>query len=273
MNGRLTELSAENGVLPEERERCIYSVRIAEKTFRINGFYRRNRDFFADYLTDGGAEPDLEIDIPGSELTEGRICSGYVPEIGSRGEKVAISYNYCADENMLLQKKITEKLIDCGTLLIHSAAVAVGEKCYIFLAPSGTGKTTHANNWVRKIPGAYILNGDKPFIQVEKKLVYGSPWCGKEGVNRNTSARLAGIAALERGTENRIERIAFNRMLPVLFQQTYIPDSPEKAVKAYGLLGGLREVPSYRLVCNMLEESAVIAYNGINPGETARNGG
>ncbi len=58
---------------------------------------------------------------------------------------------------------------------MHGAAVAVDDKCYIFTAPSGTDKTTHAMNWLRAVLEAYIVNGDKPFVDVNNKLVYGSP--------------------------------------------------------------------------------------------------
>ena len=91
-------------------------------------------------------------------------------------------------------------------------------------------------------------------------MVYGSPWCGKEGLNANTAAPLAGIITLERGEINTITSISFKEMLPVLMQQTYVPKERNIALEVYQLIGQLKEIPCYRLRCNMEPESAVVAY-------------
>ena len=135
------------------------------------------------------------------------------------------------------------------------------------MAPSGTGKTTHILNWKKLYPETIIINGDKPLINTETYIVYGTPWCGKEGYNTNTSASLSGIIAIERGEENHIESITFQEMLPVLLQQTYIPKKRELALRAYSLIGCFKEIPCYKLTCNMEEESAWVAYEGIKANE------
>lgn len=157
---------------------------------------------------------------------------------------------------------IAEKLLDDGILLFHGAAIAVDGKCYLFMANSGVGKTTHIKNWLQVIPGSFVVNGDKPLIDMLSLQVYGTPWCGKEKLGTNTHIRLSGLVLLERGEQNTIEPISFREALPGIILQCHIPFGAEK--KTYSLLGHLRDVPCYHLKCNMEPESAKVSYCAIH---------
>ena len=50
-------------------------------------------------------------------------------------------------------------------LAIHSAAIIYDDKAYLFSAPSGTGKSTHANLWKDEYD-CEILNGDVAIAQI-----------------------------------------------------------------------------------------------------------
>lgn len=181
---------------------------------------------------------------------------------------IAMVYDYNFIESVIVLERLAESMLCFETLLIHSAAILVENRCYVFLAPSGTGKTTHVLNWLKCFPDTIIINGDKPFVNAKTKQVYGTPWCGKEGLNKNISAPLAGIISLERGTSNSIERITFKEILPVLLQQTYIPNERPSVIRASHNINFLKEIPCYKLKCTVEEESAVIAYNGIRSTES-----
>ena len=107
------------------------------------------------------------------------------------------------------------------------------------------------------------MNGDKPLIRVgEEVTVYGTPWAGKEGMQKNAGVKLCGIVILERGAENSIERTTLSQVLPVLIQQSYRPNEKSELEKTLGLIGKLgSRIPLYRLKCNMLPEAALTAYN------------
>ena len=169
---------------------------------------------------------------------------------------------------MILYRKLSAILLKDNIISLHGAAISLDNRCLIFTAPSGTGKTTHILNWKKVFPETIIINGDKPLINTETKMVYGSPWCGEEGYNTNTSAHLEGIVILERGEENYIKPISFHEMLPFLLQQTYIPKEKELALKAYSLIGKLKDIPFYKLICNMNEESARVSHDGIFKNDT-----
>lgn len=240
-------------------------VRIAEKNIDIES---RNKHVLfpcKEYLTQY-EKPDFSVRASQDEIiqeflrTNGIDMSAFVVQDNIASECVG-------SESIVLYRKIADRMLGYKTLLMHGAAIAVDNKCYVFIAPSGTGKTTHIMNWQKSIPNTIVVNGDKPLINVETKKVYGTPWCGKEGINTNTSVPLAGIVYLERGSINHVTPISFKEMLPFLLQQTYIPSVRKATIQAYQLINQLQSVPCYRLSCNMNIESAIVAYNGIKRNE------
>ena len=52
--------------------------------------------------------------------------------------------------------------------MLHSSAVVVDGRAYLFTASSGTGKSTHTKLWLELFgEKAYILNDDKPAVRLE----------------------------------------------------------------------------------------------------------
>lgn len=232
---------------------------LADKNVELRYHFIRGFLNCKNYISNSG-KPDIIVSV-----SEDEIRDAFNGMCGKKWLIKSLDDNteYGDLESALIYTKIANAMLDYNILLMHGAAIAVNNKCYIFTAPSGTGKTTHILNWLKVIPNTIVVNGDKPLIDVEKKLVYGTPWCGKEGMNTNTSVPLAGIIYLERGDDNRITPISFKEMLPTYLQQVYVPHSQVLALKAYELIGRLKDIPCYRLSCNMQEDSARVAYRGL----------
>ena len=94
---------------------------------------------------------------------------------------------------------------DKGTVLFHAAVVSDEGRGYMFLGPSGTGKSTHARLWLQYIDGTELVNDDNPVVRGNR--VYGSPWSGKTPCYRNVSYPLGGIVLLSQAPYNKIERL------------------------------------------------------------------
>ena len=113
-----------------------------------------------------------------------------------------------------------------------------------------------------------IVNGDKPilrFAEDGRLFAYGTPWCGKEGLNRNVSVPLKAICFIERAKENTIKRIAPSDALMRVFHQILSPDTVEAVDTLFPLLDRtLEQIPCYVLGCNISEEAAEVAFNGMN---------
>ena len=95
---------------------------------------------------------------------------------------------------------------DRQTALFHAAVVSYEGKGYMFLGPSGTGKSTHAGLWLRYIAGTALVNDDNPVVR--DSVVYGSPWSGKTPCYRNVHYPLGGIVVLSQAPYNRIQRLS-----------------------------------------------------------------
>ena len=92
------------------------------------------------------------------------------------------------------------------TLCIHAAVVSCGGKGYLFLGPSGTGKSTHAQLWLKHFEGTELVNDDNPVVR--DGVVYGSPWSGKTPCYRNVSVPIGGIVRLSQAPYNKISRLS-----------------------------------------------------------------
>ena len=97
------------------------------------------------------------------------------------------------------------------TLEMHAAVVVKGgeeARGYLFLGHSGTGKSTHARQWLAAFPDAWLLNDDNPILRVMengKVRVYGSPWSGKTPCYKNAHARVGGIIKLSQAPFNELQ--------------------------------------------------------------------
>ena len=115
------------------------------------------------------------------------------------------------------------QLLRHNGMMLHSSAVVVDDRAYLFSAPSGTGKSTHTRLW-QQIFGdrAQVINDDKPALRCIDGVwyAYGTPWCGKDGININRRAKLAGICFLKQGPENHIRRLDTREAVQKLIWQT-----------------------------------------------------
>ena len=81
-------------------------------------------------------------------------------------------------------------------------------------------------------------------------------------------APLCSICFLERGTENTIAKIDDAAAVARLFSQVLLPKEPIMADRLLSLLDHLIvATPLYLLHCNMQQEAAVIAHDGMCKGE------
>lgn len=151
-------------------------------------------------------------------------------------------------------------------MLLHSSAVVYEGKAYLFSAASGTGKSTHTQLWLKQFEGAYILNDDKPAIMLTDKGIYayGTPFSGKTDWNVNEGVPLQAICALERGAENVIEPLSKDAALFWIMNQTVRPYEEERMMQMLDVLDEvIKQVPTYKLYCNMDPEAALVSYNGM----------
>lgn len=146
-------------------------------------------------------------------------------------------------------------------IYLHSSAVTLDGKAYLFTAHSGTGKSTHTEKWCRLF-GAEYLNDDKPALRLTQDgwVAYGTPWSGKNNLSRPAGVPLGGIAFLKRGETNQIHPMDIARAVPELMVQTLWKLSREQMQVQLELLDNLlRTVPTWELFCRNDDEAALLS--------------
>lgn len=155
-----------------------------------------------------------------------------------------------------------------GGMLLHASAVVVDGKAYLFTAPRKTGKSTHVQLWLKEFGDrAAILNDDKPALRCVDGVwyAYGTPWSGKTGQNSNLRVPVAGIAVLGRDTTTHIEPYTGSDVTRFLIEQTVIPTDSVGWIKLLEMLDTLlKQVPVWKLYCNMEQSAARIAYEAMS---------
>ena len=177
------------------------------------------------------------------------------------------NYSPAELENTAIYRKIAARLPDFDAAVFHGSAVAVGDKAYLFTAKSGTGKSTHTALWLKNIEGSFIVNGDKPILRIMdgKPFVCGTPWMGKEGYGCPKNVPLSALCFLNRGQENRIEKVGFQKVYPRLIGQCYRPENGPAVAKTVKLLERIGQAVSlYELFCNREDEAATVAFKGMS---------
>lgn len=168
---------------------------------------------------------------------------------------------------LALYRKTAELLIKENILLIHASAIAYENNGILFLAKSGTGKSTHTQNWMKLFPDKVtVVNGDKPLVKITDQgaYVYGTPWSGKEKWYSNTSVKIKAVCAIIRDKQNHTEEVSSGDFFPYLIQQTYVSKDQDRYKKELNLMNQLSAMVSfYKINCNMEIGSAEQAYHSI----------
>lgn len=151
-----------------------------------------------------------------------------------------------------------------GVISLHSACVELEGEAICFTAPSGTGKSTRAMQWVQAL-GATWISGDRPSLVAEPQGVtaWGVPWDGKEQIYRNIRCPLKMICLITRGEQVRARYLPARQARQVLMQQVFLPmwDTEAAASAMETIRRILDRIPVVQLQCGPDEQAAKFAYD------------
>lgn len=227
---------------------------IAGVIVKLSYSFEWTRKYFERYLYVGDKKEDLFIEITDSDIdNEDKVFPG--------------TPRYFLENLAILRKLSRILLVEYNALLFHGSSIKVGNKAYVFTAPSGTGKSTHT-----KLLKEYLgdkmeyINDDKPILRAVdgKVYVYGSPWNGKHGRGSNISAPLKAVCVVSRGEKNSIEKISPSVAIKYLFEQSLGFDDEVSANKVLDIMALITSTASfYLLKCNMDISAAKCSYEGM----------
>lgn len=209
---------------------------------------------------------DIVIEAPaGYKWDEGTLKKiTYVAEAGGvKYESLQKAIDAAKSKAVVTMLADTRENVTISTpyngLMLHASAAALGGRAYLFSGPCGRGKSTHTRLWQQTFGEAVqVFNDDKPALRRldGRWYAYGTPWCGKDGINLNQKWPLGGICFLEKSQENRIRRLSAAEALPLILAQTTYRLPPQYMELLLASLDSLlREIPVF-LLENRPEEAA-----------------
>lgn len=157
------------------------------------------------------------------------------------------------------------QLIGLGGLYIHSSAVVLDGKAYLFSGFCRAGKSTHTRLWQQVFgPAARVINDDKPALRKIDGIwyAYGTPWCGKDGININERAPVVGVCFMKKADHNAIHRLSQLEAMQKILSQTFRRyESEDKLDQMLGTLEQfLQEIPVYELENRPEPEAVRLSY-------------
>ena len=155
------------------------------------------------------------------------------------------------------------------TLLFHSSVTVREGLAYMFLGHSGTGKSTHSQQWKAAFPEVELLNDDNPAVRImddRTVRVYGTPWSGKTPCYKASSAPVAALVQLAQAPENSITRLRMSQAYPFILASVsglkVLPKMMDQIYESIALL--LELCPVYKLECLPNPDAARVCYEEIN---------
>ncbi len=234
-------------------------MKIAGLVGVVSPLFASTAQYFRAYLTEETPDFSLAVTAQSLQFEQAQLDAEAAAE-GFRRRRFTDPFL----ERAAVQRAFAEALFGRDTLLLHGSCVAVDGAAYLFMARSGTGKSTHTRLW-REAFGqrAIMVNDDKPFLQLREDAVYacGSPWSGKHGLDSNVRLPLRSICILTRGAENRIRPMAWEAALPMLLHESYRPLDEEKASRMEAMVTNLAQrIPLWQMECTKDPQAAQIAF-------------
>lgn len=166
----------------------------------------------------------------------------------------------------LLNAVLLTHLSSRNALEVHASLINIHQTGIMFIGPSGIGKTTQAELWLRYY-GAEIINGDRVFIKQEDETFWGcgSPWHGSSPYCLNKQVPLSALVVLKHGTNNKIRRLLGFEMVSAVisnvFFPTWYPAGYDISCQTFDAL--LRSIPVYELSCRPDEDAVKITEEAV----------
>lgn len=239
-----------------------FTIEIAGHTACVTSLFDSTKDYCKDYLSGKSAQFHIAVsqeDLPAEQQL-------YDEEAREEGFRLRV-FSDPFLERSAIQRKLANQLFAQDVLMLHGSAIAVDGQGFLFTAKSGTGKSTHTRLWRDHFgPRAQMINDDKPFLDLQKGLLWGSPWSGKHGLHSNICAPLTGICILERGSENRIEAITPDQALPMLLHQSHCPPGGDALLRRK-IEALVRRTALWRMTCTKEIDAATVAHSAMASGK------
>lgn len=242
-------LRVEDGALPSlEAWTHVYTDRSDDDMPRIE-MYRRGEEWMFRFSMSGDGE-----------VVGAFICDAAMQKAVLYGEPS----RFAIDNTLMLLFAFATA--NSRTLLFHASVIVREGKGYLFLGKSGTGKSTHAEQWLKAFADAERLNDDNPVVRVLEDgsvRVYGSPWSGKTPCYKAADAEVKALVQLAQAPKNEIRLLRPTQAYPyILSSVSGLKILPQMMDRLYETIAALLEsTPVFFLDCLPNTDAAEVCYS------------
>lgn len=247
----------------------VFNIMLADQIIKITSQYGKVYTVCQDYLYKNSIDAEtISITTNAEDIAEVYFQLREMMPI--KYDPIEYISSHCGHlESLAVYGKIADVMPFYHTFLMHGSVIACDNNAYMLTASSGTGKTTRTRLWKKEFPDSIIVNGDKPLIKLTENEAYacGTPWCGKEGWNKNVVIPLRAIILIERANEdeeNSIYEISFQDAFISLLEQIHRPTDAGALRKTLQLLKSLEQkVRFYKFRSAPTPEGIRLAYETV----------
>ncbi len=229
--------------------------KIADLIISVSGIGNYTENLMSDYLYSGDKSADFAVHITDDMI---KYEKEHSPE--DFPEK---SYEATA----VLRSICMEILNNYNGFFFHCSSLAYDNKGFLFTAPSGTGKSTHAKLWQKHFGNKVtMINDDKPIIRREngKFYIYGTPWQGKSNIGNNIKVPVHSVCVLSQGKENIINKLSYFEALTAFMDQTERPADKKSMENLIDLFDDfISQTSVYKMSCNISDDAVTTAFNAM----------
>ena len=154
---------------------------------------------------------------------------------------------------------LEKQMIARQAVILHCSVVKTGDQVMLLSGPSGIGKSTHADLWV-KYKNAKVINGDRTLIckRNDQWMSLGWPICGSSEICHNEDYPISRVVFLGQAKENQGRRLSYVEGIKHLISQTTANNwNADFVQKVWQIIEEMAaDVPVYEYGCNM-EKAAV----------------
>lgn len=214
----------------------------------------------------GGYKVDMSINqhspICGIASISDNFSEAFLKILDKRNVR---SYKFAVDNALMLVYAL--RTAGNMTLEMHASVIEQDGKGYMFLGPSGTGKSTHSRLWLENIERSHLLNDDNPIVRITdgQAFVYGSPWSGKTHCYKNMKVQLKAIVNLSQAKHNTLTRLplpeAYAAVCPSCSGMRADSTAADQLFNSIATL--VETVPVYHLECLPDADAAFVCHDGI----------
>lgn len=155
-------------------------------------------------------------------------------------------------------------------LPFHATAINDHGKAILILAPSQTGKSTHARLWKEIDDQIEIINDDKPLVGLinNELFVYSSPFSGKSSLNQNRTIPLHAMVFLYQGNKDEIISITKDEIIKEMMKNMMRPSDERAWSDAINIMNILIEKTQIlRLNATLNQSAAKLLKKMLDEGE------